>query len=104
MKKKPQYIKYEDGTRVLLDDSDAPEMSTKWFKNAKYGLDGLAEIVGEEFVAPLRQRGRPKVTEPKEHVNIRLDAQLVEHFRSTGKGWQTRLNDFLNKSVEQGLV
>lgn len=69
-----------------------------------YGLDGLAEIMGEEFVIPLRKRGRPKIVEPKEHVNLRLDARLVEHFRTTGKGWQTRLNDFLSKSVEQGLV
>ena len=30
---------------------------------------------------------------PKEHVNIRLDADVMSAFRSTGSGWQTRLNN-----------
>jgi len=86
-------------------DPDKP-LTEAEFKSMKtlYGLDGLASIIGEENVAPLRLRGRPKVSKPKTAVNLRLDARLLEHFRATGKGWQTRLNDFLSKSVEQGLV
>jgi len=41
------------------------------------------------------RRGRPRSATPKEHVNIRLDADVVQAFKSTGKGWQTRLNDAL---------
>lgn len=104
MKKEPQYIEYENGKRVLLDDDDAPEMSDEWFRKAKYGLDGIAEIMGEEFVAPLRLRGRPKVAMPKAHVNIRIDADILAVLRKTGKGWQTRLNSALRRAVEQGLV
>ena len=44
--------------------------------------------------------GRGKQKAPtKEKVTVRLDADIVAHFRSTGRGWQTRLNDALRKSV-----
>jgi uncharacterized protein (DUF4415 family) len=37
-------------------------------------------------------RGRPRIDQPKEHVNLRLDAEVLKHFRSGGPGWQTRIN------------
>lgn len=36
--------------------------------------------------------GRPNVESPKVFTGIRLDADVVESFKSTGKGWQTRMN------------
>jgi uncharacterized protein (DUF4415 family) len=45
----------------------------------------------------LVRRGRPKSANPKEAVNIRLDTDVVEHFRKSGPGWQTRINDLLRK-------
>ncbi|WP_105876239.1 BrnA antitoxin family protein, partial [Haemophilus influenzae] len=32
---------------------------------------------------------------PKQIVTIRLSADVVEKFRATGKGWQTRINEVL---------
>ncbi len=44
--------------------------------------------------------GRGKQKAPtKEKVTVRLDSDIVAHFRSTGRGWQTRLNEALRKSV-----
>lgn len=43
------------------------------------------------------KRGRPPPAAPKEHVNIRLDADIVQSFRRTGDGWQTRLNNALRE-------
>lgn len=31
----------------------------------------------------------------KEQITLRLDAVILDHFRSGGPGWQTRLNDAL---------
>ena len=45
----------------------------------------------------LIRRGRPKSANPKEAVNIRLDTDVVEHFRKSGSGWQTRINEVLRK-------
>lgn len=49
-----------------------------------------------------RKRGRPRgsvqaVT--KEAVTLRLDADVLSALRSTGDGWQTRVNDTLRASL-----
>ena len=36
--------------------------------------------------------GRPRADSPKVFTGIRLDADVVETFKATGKGWQTRMN------------
>jgi uncharacterized protein (DUF4415 family) len=35
----------------------------------------------------------------KKQVKLRLDADLVETFRATGRSWQSRLNEMLGKAV-----
>ena len=51
----------------------------------------------EEWAAAklVRGRGRPAGSGTKVATNIRLDRDLVEAFKETGEGWQTRLNDAL---------
>ncbi len=44
-------------------------------------------------------RGRPKAIVTKEPVKIRLDADVLAALRSTGDGWQTRINDTLRASL-----
>ena len=36
----------------------------------------------------------------KEHINIRIDADVLEWFRQTGRGYQTRMNYVLRAFVE----
>jgi len=87
-----------------VPDDENPEWTENDWKNAKFGLDGLAEIIGENQVAPLRLRGRPIKEDKKILVHLRLDAIVAEKFRATGKGWQTRINALLNRAIEQGQV
>lgn len=42
-----------------------------------------------------RQRGRPVGSGTKEQVAIRFDRDVIAAFRSSGAGWQTRMNDAL---------
>lgn len=42
-----------------------------------------------------RGRGRPQGSGKKEQVTLRLDVEILEQFRATGNGWQTRINDAL---------
>jgi uncharacterized protein (DUF4415 family) len=46
-----------------------------------------------------RKRGRPFADTHKEKVSLRLDPEVVAHFRATGSGWQTRVNDVLRKAA-----
>lgn len=82
-----------------LVDDEAPEATTEWFTNARSAKDVLPDLLGtaaaKEMLTP--KRGRPPLATPKEHVNIRLDADVVQSFRRTGNGWQTRLNNALRE-------
>jgi uncharacterized protein (DUF4415 family) len=46
-----------------------------------------------------RRVGRPPLTTPKQAVKIRLDADILEALRATGKGWQTRVNGIVRDSL-----
>jgi uncharacterized protein (DUF4415 family) len=44
------------------------------------------------------RRGRPPLTNPKQAVKLRLDADVLAAYRKTGRGWQTRINADLRKA------
>jgi uncharacterized protein (DUF4415 family) len=53
-------------------------------------------------MVPLKTlRGRPKSEKTKQLVSIRYSREVVEYFKSTGDGWQSRMNDVLSKYVAQ---
>lgn len=47
----------------------------------------------------LNKGGRPRSPLPKRPISIRLSPEVVEYFRSTGKGWQTRMDEVLREYV-----
>jgi uncharacterized protein (DUF4415 family) len=69
-----------------VDPDDAPHLTKEWFGRAD-------RYHGDKVV----RRGRPKSASPKEAVNLRLDPEVLEYFRKTGPGWQTRINEALRK-------
>lgn len=42
-----------------------------------------------------RGRGRPALDQPKRQVTLRLDADVLDALRTSGPGWQTRVNQAL---------
>lgn len=50
--------------------------------------------------AAMRRIGRPPKDAPKVFTGIRLDADVLDALRATGKGWQTRVNDVLREWVK----
>ena len=52
-------------------------------------------LTDAELLQFRRGRGRPQGSGKKEQVTLRLDAEILDKFRATGNGWQTRINDAL---------
>ncbi|NJS36587.1 MAG: BrnA antitoxin family protein [Brachymonas sp.] len=51
---------------------------------------------------PLRQlRGRPKAAITKQLVSVRYSADVLQYFKSTGQGWQSRMNEVLSRHVSR---
>ena len=53
-----------------------------------------------EAVKPKLQRGRPPAAVTKERVTMRLSRDVVARFRSSGPGWQTRIDAALKEWLE----
>ena len=51
-------------------------------------------------VKPLVRRGRPLGSGTKAQVTLRLDVDVLEKFKASGDGWQTRINDALKSWVQ----
>jgi uncharacterized protein (DUF4415 family) len=67
-------------------DDIRPELDDAWFEEAD-------AYVGSKLV----RRGRPKSANPKQPVSLRLDRDVVDWFKRSGEGWQTRINNELRK-------
>ena len=82
-----------------LLDADSPELDEAWFKSAQPASELLPRLVGAGAAAAMLKpkRGRPVLDTPKQHVNIRLDADIVLAFKSRGSGWQTKVNSALRE-------
>lgn len=54
-----------------------------------------APLTDEEWaeVKPFLRRGRPPADVTKELISIRVDRDVLDAFRATGTGWQTRMNN-----------
>ena len=51
-------------------------------------------------MVPMRSlRGRPKSTNKKLLVSIRYSPEVVAYFKSTGEGWQARMDSVLRQYV-----
>jgi uncharacterized protein (DUF4415 family) len=79
----------------IASDPDNPEWTEEDFKKAR----PFAEVLPDLYESIQRSRGRPPVDNPRKHVSLRLDADVLEHFKATGKGWQTRINEALRKAA-----
>ena len=82
-------------------DADARELDSDWHKGAKPASEALAPETYAALVAMKRPRGRPKADQTKVFTAIRLDADLLETFKATGKGWQTRVNAALRQFITE---
>lgn len=47
------------------------------------------------------QRGRPKQADTKVLVSIRYSPEVVDYFKATGDGWQTRIDGVLRQYVAE---
>jgi uncharacterized protein (DUF4415 family) len=68
---------------------DNPEWTEEDFGNAR-----PASEVHPPHVVRALVRG-PQRAPTKKQVTLRLDPEVIDKFRATGRGWQARMNDAL---------
>lgn len=106
-----QILEYEDGRRVVLDEDDAPELTPEIlarmrpmtdFPEMLASLQAAQTKLGEDVAAGRVKRVRgPQKAPTKQQVTLRLDADVVAHFKADGPGWTQRVNAALREVMDR---
>ena len=63
--------------------------------NRGIAADPDTYVPSDEAFARMKKRGRPRSDSPKVLLSVRYDREVVEAFKASGPGWQSRMNDAL---------
>jgi len=82
------------------EEGEVRQLTAEDFRRMRPAREVLPKLIGAKAAAELlRPRGRPPTARPKAQITLRLDAEVVEHFKAGGAGWQTRINAALKRAV-----
>jgi uncharacterized protein (DUF4415 family) len=85
----------EDATirRAAAADPDNPPLDDRMFARMRPATEVMPDIVRRAR----GQRGPQKSKPVKTLVSLRLDPDVIRHFRRSGSGWQSRINQALRR-------
>jgi uncharacterized protein (DUF4415 family) len=78
--------------RDLREVSDTPELTKKDFARAKPFAEALPDLA-----ASIRRGRGPNKAPTKKLVSLRLSGQVLDAYKSTGPGWQSRIDADLRR-------
>ena len=81
-----------DRNPPLVDDEN-PEWTDEDFARAR----PITDFPHLAAAFPKSKGGRPRGSN-KQAVSLRLDREVLEKFRATGPGWQSRINEALRRA------
>lgn len=93
----PQTINTKSGRVLVLPDAEEETQI-----NAGIAADPDTFVPTDEQFQQFRRvsPGRPVLETPKERISIRLSPDVLNAFRSTGKGWQTKIDAALKQWLQ----
>ncbi len=89
---------YKEGGRIPYEPGDGPydpndaEAARVWLAQA--------DLIRKGKVVRRGKRG-PQKAPTKKLVSLRLSAEVIEHFKSTGRGWRRRMDGALLESIKK---
>jgi uncharacterized protein (DUF4415 family) len=106
-----RWLVYRDGMRALVETGGFHQDGDGWWVETATG-----ELVGPDpeierpltddelrrmrpFAEVLRHTRGPQKAPTKVSTTIRLSPEVIDHFRATGKGWQSRIDDALREYI-----
>jgi uncharacterized protein (DUF4415 family) len=84
-------------TAGALSDPDNPPWPDDKLSRMRPAVEVMPEVV-EAF----RRRRGPQKAPTKESISLRLDRDVIAHFRKRGPGWQRSINDTLRQAARLG--
>ena len=94
----PKHAKENGYTEADFDAVSSPELDDAVLSTAQSFSDAHPELA-EAFVREIKKRGRPPIENPKVPISVRLDQDIVDVLKNSGKGWQSRMNMMLREQL-----
>jgi uncharacterized protein (DUF4415 family) len=87
--------------RTSRPDAENPEVTAEAFAKARPAAEMLPRFIGAKATDELvrRGRGRPAKEVKKVSQNLRLDPDVLQAYKASGSGWQTRINQLLREHM-----
>jgi uncharacterized protein (DUF4415 family) len=89
--------------RFVQQSSSAPSLGSDMKRVERHVIEpaeyeDLPELTDEMFAREVVNKGgRPRSENPKRLISIRLTDDVIERWRATGPGWQTRMAEKLSR-------
>lgn len=94
----------EQEAHDYVEKNDA-KLQAAYEAAAEFEASEPGEFIGRGFAAfkeHINKSGRPKVDDKKVLVAIRLPKSAISSLRATGRGWQTRLSNYVIRGLRRG--
>ncbi len=95
-------MKRENITRVTLEDAirRKSEGKTDWERLRREEAAGIEPEKDPDEGEFDWSRAQVTMPRPKQPISVRLDADVIEFFKSQGRGYQTRINAVLRSYMK----
>ena len=93
MSQKPPGFDEDD----IVFDEDNPEWTTEDFERAR----PAHEVLPAEILKAFPKLRGPQKAPTKVPVSLRLSREVVDPYKATGDGWQTRIDEALKAAIKK---
>jgi uncharacterized protein (DUF4415 family) len=88
-----------EAKRRAAFEGEVPELDRAFFEGAQIRV---GRRILREATGTYTQRGRPPTgARAKVQQSLRLSAEVIEHFKAGGPGWQSRIDEVLRRHVAE---
>lgn len=88
--------------RGIALDPDNPEWTAEDTAAARRGIEVHPELSAAQRAG--RLRGPQKCKPVKSQITLRLDPDLIERLRASGRGWQGKINDAVREYLDRPTI
>jgi uncharacterized protein (DUF4415 family) len=89
-------------TAEEIAEVQSPELTDEELASLRPGSDALPPKLFAALTAARKpgQRG-PQKSPTKKMITLRVDPEVLEGYRASGEGWQSRMNEVLRAGLER---
>ncbi len=91
-------LAYKDGDPIPYEPEDGPYDSND--ANAAHAWLDQADLIRKGKIIRRGKRG-PQKAPTKKLVSLRLSPEVIDHFKASGPGWQTRIDITLLQTIKK---